>query len=136
MWLLGVALVAAIYGGFYWAFTHAPAAVPQGLPEGWNGPIPSIDDFFRGMAGIISVGVLGGASKKGKLSDDAIRASAAGVISYKGRPWSSTEYNSVYYPALESLKVRGATKKQIALFEKLCADAPIRGGSFNPWSGD
>ena len=136
VWLLGVALVAAIYGGFYWAFTHAPAAVPQGLPEGWNGPIPSIDDFFRGMAGIISVGVLGGASRKGKLSDDAIRASAAGVISYKGRPWSSTEYNSVYYPALESLKVRGATKKQIALFEKLCADAPIRGGSFNPWSGD
>ncbi|MEQ1920799.1 MAG: hypothetical protein ABL955_16530, partial [Elusimicrobiota bacterium] len=44
VWLLGVALVAAIYGAFYWAASHAPAAVPQGLPEGYNGPIPSIED--------------------------------------------------------------------------------------------
>jgi hydroxymethylpyrimidine pyrophosphatase-like HAD family hydrolase len=73
---------------------------------------------------------------KAKLSDDEVRAAASAVISYKGRPWSSTEFNSVYYPALENLKARGATKKQVALFEKLVADAPIKGGSFNPWSGD
>lgn len=73
---------------------------------------------------------------RAKLSDDEVRAAASSVISYKGRPWSSTEFNSVYYPALENLKARGATKKQIALFEKLVADAPIKGGSFNPWSGD
>jgi hypothetical protein len=71
-----------------------------------------------------------------KVSDDEVRATANHVISYKGRPWSSTEFNSVYYPALENLKARGATKKQVALFEKLVADAPIKGGSFNPWSGD
>lgn len=73
---------------------------------------------------------------KAKLSDDEVRSTASYVISYKGRPWSSTEFNSVYYPALEGLKARGATKRQVALFEKLVADAPVKGGSFNPWSGD
>ncbi|MDX6767926.1 MAG: hypothetical protein SF051_00215 [Elusimicrobiota bacterium] len=73
---------------------------------------------------------------RAKLTDAEVRATAASVISYKGRPWSSTEFNSVYYPALENLKARGATKRQVALFEKLVADAPIKGGSFNPWSGD
>ncbi len=71
-----------------------------------------------------------------ELTDADIRASAAGVIAYKGRPWSWTEYNASYYPALERLRSRGATKTQIALFERLCAEAPIKGGSFNPWSGD
>lgn len=71
-----------------------------------------------------------------KLTDEDIRSTASYVISYKGRPWSSTEFNSVYYPALESLKAKGATKAQIELFEKLVNDAPVRGGGFNPWSGD
>lgn len=80
-----------------------------------------------------------GAIKKtggAKVTDDEVRSTASYVIGYKGRPWSSTEFNSVYYPALENLKARGATKKQVALFEKLVADAPVKGGSFNPWSGD
>ncbi len=77
-----------------------------------------------------------GKPAEAKLTDADVRASAASVISYKGRPWSSTEFNSVYYPTLEGLKAKGATKRQIALFEKLVADAPIKGGSFNPWSGD
>lgn len=138
-WLIGAALVAAVYGALYWAGSHAPAATPTGIPGGYNGPIPSIDDVFRGMGGVLGLGALAGTlrrAKKAKVTDDEIRSAAAGVISYKGRPWSSTEYNSVYYPALERLKQRGATKAQIALFEKLCADAPVKGGSFNPWSGD
>jgi hydroxymethylpyrimidine pyrophosphatase-like HAD family hydrolase len=143
LWLIGAALVAAIYGAFYWAMAHAPAAVPQGVPEGYNGPVPSIDQIFHGMGGVLGLGFLAGTIKRGAkkaaattISDDDIRASAAGVISYKGRPWSQTEYNSVYYPAIESLKARGATQLQLALFETLCAEAPVKGGSFNPWSGD
>lgn len=145
LWLGGVSLVALIYGAFYWAMAHAPAAAPQGLQDGYHGPVPSLEDVFRGMsgtlgmAGIIAAGVLGGGSKrvrKAKVTDDEVRSAAAGAISYKGRPWSQTEYNMGYYNALESLKSRGATEAQLALFEKLCADAPIKGGSFNPWSGD
>jgi hypothetical protein len=138
VWLIGMALVALVYGSLYWAFTHSPAAAPQ-VPEGFNGPIPSIDEIFRGMGGMLVAGGLIGAVKrvkKAKVTDDEVRAAAAGAISYKGRPWSQTEYNMGYYNSLESLKQRGATKKQLALFEKLCADAPIKGGSFNPWSGD
>ncbi len=139
IWLLGAALVLAVYGGLYWAMSHAPAAVPQGVPQGYNGPIPSIDEVFRGMGGFLGLGLVAGTlkrAKKAKVTDDEIRAAAASVVSSKGRPWSQTEYNMGYYNTLESLKTRGATKKQIALYEKLCADAPIKGGSFNPWSGD
>jgi hypothetical protein len=91
------------------------------------------------LAAAAGFALAAGAIKQGgkaKVSDADVRATASSVISYKGRPWSSTEFNSVYYPALENLKARGATKRQIALFEKLVADAPIKGGSFNPWSGD
>jgi hypothetical protein len=140
LWLGGVALVAAIYGGFYWAMSHAPAAVPTGIPEGYNGPVPSIDQIFRGMGGMLGLGLFAGTLKRGakkpKVTNEEVQASANSAISYKGRPWSQTEYNMGYYNSLESLKARGATKAQLALYEKLCADAPIKGGSFNPWSGD
>ena len=138
LWLLGASLVAAIYGALYWAASNAPVAVPQGLPDGYNGPIPSIEDIFGGMSGMLGVGALVGMikAKKAKVTDDEVRSAANGAISYKGRPWSETEYNMGYYNALESLKTRGATKAQLDLFAKLCADAPIKGGSFNPWSGD
>ena len=139
IWLGLVAFVGALYSSLFWAGSHAPAAVPQGLPEGYNGVAPSINDVFRGMGGMLGLGAAAGtlrAAKKIKLTDDEIRASASSVISYKGRPWSQTEYNMGYYNTLESLKTRGATKVQLALYEKLCADAPVKGGSFNPWSGD
>ncbi|MBI2789992.1 MAG: hypothetical protein HYX59_15080, partial [Elusimicrobia bacterium] len=137
LWLGGVALVAAIYGGFYWAASNAPVAVPT-VPEGWNGPIPTVDDFFRGMGGVLGLGMLAGTlrSKKAKVTDDEIASAAKSVASSKGGIWSQTEYNMAYYNTLESLKSRGATKKQLALFEKLCAEAPVIGGRFNPWSGD
>ncbi|MCM2305776.1 MAG: hypothetical protein NDJ72_13830, partial [Elusimicrobia bacterium] len=139
LWLGGVALVALIYGGFYWAASNAPVAAPQ-LPEGWNGPVPTIDEFFRGMSGMgaLGLGLLAGTlrSKKAKVTDDEIAAAAKSVTASKGGIWSQTEYNMGYYTTLESLKARGATKKQIALYEKLCAEAPVIGGRFNPWSGD
>ena len=138
LWLGGVALVALIYGGFYWAASHAPVAAPQGVPEGWSGPIPTIEDIFQGMGGVLGLGMLAGTlrAKKAKVTDDEIASAAKSVASSKGGIWSQTEYNMAYYNTLESLKTRGATKKQIALFEKLCAEAPVIGGRFNPWSGD
>jgi hydroxymethylpyrimidine pyrophosphatase-like HAD family hydrolase len=138
LWLGGVALVAAIYGGFYWAASNAPVAVPQGIPEGYNGPTPTIDDLFRGMGGVLGLGMLAGTprSKKAKVTDADIAAAAKSVTASKGGVWSQTEYNMGYYTTLESLKARGASKKQIALYEKLCAEAPVIGGRFNPWSGD
>lgn len=137
LWLGGVALVALIYGGFYWAASNAPAAAPQ-LPEGWNGPVPTIDEFFRGMGGVLGLGLLAGTlrGKKAKVSDDDIAAAAKSVASSKGGIWSHTEYNMAYYNTLERLKTRGATKAQLELFKKLCAEAPVIGGRFNPWSGD
>jgi len=138
LWLVGASAVVAIYSALYWAASNAPVAVPQ-LPEGWNGPVPNIDDLFRGMGGVLGLGMLAGTlggKKAPKVTDAEVRSAASGAISYKGRPWSQTEYNMGYYTALESLKSRGATAAQLALFEKLCAEAPIKGGSFNPWSGD
>ena len=69
-------------------------------------------------------------------TDDEVRGAAAFVASYKGMPWSQTEYNMCYYTTLERLKERGATEAQLALFKKLCDEAPLLGGRFNPWSGD
>ena len=72
----------------------------------------------------------------GGVTDAQIQSAAKGVESYKGRPWSSTEYNMAYGTTYWSLEERGATPEQLALFEDLCAKAPVRGGGFNPWSGD
>ena len=72
----------------------------------------------------------------GGLTDERIRSAARGVAAHKGRPWSSTEYNMSYGMTYDSLERAGATPEQLQLFEKLCAEAPIIGGSFNPWSGD
>lgn len=71
-----------------------------------------------------------------KVTDDQVRAAAASVVMSKGMPWSKTEYYMNYSMALENLKKDDATDAQIELFKKLCAEAPIRGGRFNPWSGD
>jgi hypothetical protein len=72
----------------------------------------------------------------GGVTDEQIQSAARGVASYKGRPWSSTEYNMNYGMTYWSLEERGATPEQLKLFEKLCDEAPVRGGGFNPWSGD
>ncbi|MBI5624747.1 MAG: hypothetical protein HY924_13290 [Elusimicrobia bacterium] len=81
-------------------------------------------------AGVASAVAVGG------LSDAEVEASARGAASYKGRPWSSTEYNMNYSMTEWNLVERGATKAQLEKFRKLCDEAPVRGGGFNPWSGD
>jgi len=140
-WLAGAALVAVIYGGIYYAIAHAPAATSATeFPVPGNIGIGSL--FGAGLLGL--GGMLGRGAKAAPKQTDAdpkptdadVRARASAVMAYKGYPWSQTEYNSVYYPALESLKSGGATAEQLALFERLCAEAPLRGGRFNPWSGD
>lgn len=72
----------------------------------------------------------------GSLADSAVEAAANGTASYKGRPWSSTEYNLNWAMGYDSLRRRGATAAQLKRYEELTAAAPVRGGSFNPWSGD
>jgi hydroxymethylpyrimidine pyrophosphatase-like HAD family hydrolase len=140
-----IAAAAAIYGGLAWAFSHAPAAVNTlQIPEGWQGPIPDNIDIGRmfGAAGILgaATGILrrvkGAKAPKPAVTDERVASAARGVISYKGRPWSMTEYNMSYYTTLDTLKREGATEGQLAKFAELCAAAPIKGGSFNPWSGD
>lgn len=143
--LFTVGLIAATFGmyaAFFYAATHGPAA-SSGIqvPEGWQGPIPNDIDIGRmfggvlGLAGVVGL-VKGRAEPSPKVTDERIRAAAASVVMSKGMPWSQTEYNVGYYTTLENLKKDGATDAQIELYKKLCAEAPIRGGRFNPWSGD
>lgn len=72
----------------------------------------------------------------GSLPDADVEAAANGTASYKGRPWSSTEYNLNWAMGYDSLRRRGATAAQLKRYEELTAAAPVRGGGFNPWSGD
>jgi len=72
----------------------------------------------------------------GSVEDEDVRSAAQGAISHKGRPWSSSEYGMVYGMGYSDLLLRGATAAQLKLFSDLCAAAPVRGGGFNPWSGD
>ena len=59
-WLGLASLTAAIYAGFYWAFTNAPAAVPAYpvAPGGW-------EQLFQGMgfAGVAGLGLAGWMSR-------------------------------------------------------------------------
>ncbi|MBI3551568.1 MAG: hypothetical protein HY077_03555 [Elusimicrobia bacterium] len=65
-----------------------------------------------------------------------IEAAAKSVASYKGMPWSHTEYNMEESLTADSLRRDGAGPAQIRLFSRLCDAAPMRPGGFNPWSGD
>jgi hypothetical protein len=72
----------------------------------------------------------------GAVSDASVAAAAKSAASYKGRPWSSTEFSMQSYYARLSLEEAGATRAQLETFERLLAEAPVLGGGFNPWSGD
>ena len=54
----------------------------------------------------------------------------------KGGVWSAIDYEIQSSVTFDNLKKRGATAEQRARFRKLCADAPLIGGRFNPYSGD
>ena len=54
----------------------------------------------------------------------------------KTSTYSASEFNQDQYYAEQSLLKDGATAAQLELFRKIVQDAPIRGGRFNPYSGD
>jgi hypothetical protein len=82
---------------------------------------------FKHIASALHVGAAG---------DSDVKSAAASATAYKGRPWSQTEYNMHYHYARAALIMKGATDAQLKEFARLSAEAPIKGGSFNPWSGD
>ncbi|HEX4048668.1 MAG TPA: hypothetical protein VH309_12570 [Elusimicrobiota bacterium] len=138
--IAALAATAGLYAAIYWAIAHAPAATSSiQVPPGWQGPVPSnvdIGSFFGGTLGLAGLAGTLRAAKKPKVGDEEISAAAKSVIAYKGGVWSQTEYNVGYYNTIENLSKRGATKAQLAAFRKLCDEAPVIGGRFNPWSGD
>ncbi len=67
---------------------------------------------------------------------DKIEAAARALAGNKGYPFSETEYRAAYAGYVGMLRQDGATRAQLALFARLMAETPIRGGRFNSWSGD
>jgi len=135
LFILGaLGLLALVYGAIFYAAAHAPAASGVEIPEGWQGPIPDIGMMF-GLAGVTAA-AKGKRAPAPKMTEDQIRSAAKYVASQKGLPYSQTEYSMAYSETYDSLKAGGATKAQLKLFEKLCAEAPVQGGRFNQWSGD
>lgn len=65
----------------------------------------------------------------------AVEASVRATASYKGMPWSQTEYNMSLHMAMSSIEEKHGPEAAQA-FQQLMASQPIRGGRFNPWSGD
>jgi hypothetical protein len=65
-----------------------------------------------------------------------VEDAARGLASYKGRPWSQTEYNMAWAGTESNLRKAGATIAQLELFRKITDDLPVVGGGFNSWSGD
>ncbi|MDE2490129.1 MAG: hypothetical protein KGM24_04735, partial [Elusimicrobia bacterium] len=133
IWLGLAAATIGIYGAIAFAFSHSPASSGSYVSSG--------TDIGRIFGGALGAGLLAGslakaAPRPAAPTDDEIRAAASSVSSYKGMPWSQTEYNVGYYTTLERLKERGASDAQLELYKRLCAEAPLRGGRFNPWSGD
>jgi hypothetical protein len=92
--------------------------------------------MFRDENGLVGIVNANTGEAKLPVTDDEIRASAGGVASSKGGIWSQTEYNMAYSNTYDNLRTRGATETQLALFKKLCDEAPVLGGGFNRWSGD
>ncbi len=76
------------------------------------------------------------ASRRKLLMVEDVRRAAARVTSHKGGTWSETEFNLENHVGRESLKGQGATRRQLELYDKLVAAAPVIGGHFNRFSGD
>ncbi|MEE8424339.1 MAG: hypothetical protein V3S11_00845, partial [Elusimicrobiota bacterium] len=87
-------------------------------------------------ATLTGLGSVASAVHVGAATGGDVEAAARSAIAYKGRPWSNTEYNMHYHYAYTALVQKGATQAQLKEFARLSSEAPIKGGSFNPWSGD
>ena len=125
-------LAAASLGDVLWAVNSLIAIATSSIvlsqiffPAAANGALSPVVRLYAKIKGIFT-----------GLSDEAVRASVKSLASYKGGVWSATEYDVYRYGAYESLKARGASARQLALFETLCDGAPVIGGRFNSWSGD
>ncbi len=75
-------------------------------------------------------------SKQTPVSEAQIKLWAERSASSKGSPWSETEFNANNAQIRHCLVKDGATEEQLALYDKLVKEAPIRGGAFNRYSGD
>lgn len=73
---------------------------------------------------------------KKKISDQEVTDSAKAMAFYKGDTYSFSEFVCYKTWARQELIDKGATKKQLELFEKTVAALPLRNGHFNPYSGD
>lgn len=74
--------------------------------------------------------------EKKTISDEAVKKLAERVILFKGRPWSWSEFNATKSNVRRHLAEEGAAPEQLEEFGRIIDEAPIIGGSFNPWSGD
>ncbi len=74
--------------------------------------------------------------KKKRITDAEVLEAAEMVIDQKGWPWSKTEFNSAVYGMRSAIIKKGAIKAQLDKFDCLISEAPIKGGKFNPYSGD
>ncbi len=70
------------------------------------------------------------------LTDEEVKQVTEHVISFKGRPWSESEFNATKTNNRRQLAEDGATEEQLKEFDRIINEAPIIGGSFNTWSGD
>ncbi|MFH1724360.1 MAG: hypothetical protein ABII00_07040 [Elusimicrobiota bacterium] len=83
-----------------------------------------------------AIGLVGSAVAVGSVTQEEIDGAVRSAVSQKGRPWSESEYSAAYYMTKRGLTLRGATRAQLEEYAKRCDEAPVRGGGFNPWSGD
>lgn len=72
----------------------------------------------------------------GTLDEAAVERAADYAIGHKGMPWSMTEFEMVKATTEWDLDRRGATPEQLARYRELVNAADVKGGRFNPWSGD
>lgn len=87
-----------------------------------NQGTPSPEDSLRGF----------------KLDPEALKAVRSAVSSaaaYKGYPWSATEFNASSYSIREELRKKHGDEAAKA-FDAALSKAPVKGGRFNPYSGD
>lgn len=74
---------------------------------------------------------------KGKsITDIEVEESARYVISRKGGAYSFTEFNCAFIVARQRLINMAASDEQIAKFEELVQNAPVKGGKFNAYRRD
>jgi hypothetical protein len=73
---------------------------------------------------------------KNGVTDEELRAAVKRVAVFKGHPWSESEFNAECYHMRFFLARMGATEDQLKLYDRLVAEIPVKGGRFNPYSGD